>query len=485
MKLYNTMTRQKETFVPIEPGKVRMYSCGPTVYDFFHIGNARPFITFDVLRQYLEYRGYEVKFVQNFTDIDDRMIQKSQEAKMSLRDFADQFIHEYEIDAKGLGIRPATVHPRATDSMEDIIVLIKTLIEKGYAYEVEGDVYYKAHSFEGYGKLSHYKIDDLEAGARVGVDERKHDSVDFALWKAQKPGEPAWESPWGMGRPGWHIECSAMAGRHLGETIDIHSGGLDLIFPHHENEIAQSEAATGKTFANYWLHNGFININNEKMSKSTGPLFRVRDIIQHFEYEIVRFFILSAHYRSPINFSEELLESTKSGLDRMYECRDQIRFLLKRKGLIQDTMEGSEKEGNLFSIYKNRFIDAMDDDLNTADAVSVLFDLVRAVNIHIAEEANKAQDGSKDISVEQSNQEFVSYLQAALDMLMELSGVLGLLRREEESTDSAVEALIEKRQLARTEKNWKESDRIRDQLKDMGIEIKDTPDGVRWVKVGK
>ncbi len=531
MKLYNTLSRKKEEFIPIEPGKVRMYSCGPTVYDFFHIGNARPFIVFDTLRRYLEYRGLDVTFVQNFTDIDDRMIERSQLAGLSLHDFADKYITEYTTDAIGLGIKPATVQPRATDNIPEIIALIKTLEEKGFAYEMNGDVYYKTRAFEGYGKLSHYNLEELEAGARVDVDDRKHDSVDFALWKAQKPGEPAWESPWGMGRPGWHIECSAMAGRYLGETIDIHSGGLDLIFPHHENEIAQSEAATGKPFARYWLHNGFININNEKMSKSTGPLFRVRDIVAQFPYEVARFFILSAHYRSPINFSEELLGAAQSGLDRIYECRNNLRFLLERlqkEQMQQNQMQQNQLQQNQLqqnqmqqnqmqqksdglpqpntnsndmgnsksttdesiAAYKARFIAALDDDLNTADAISVLFDMVRAFNTVMAEKQVDVSEKKADVSEEKADTSekekihYFTFIQGALNTLMELSSVLGLLQREDEVVDTdlanKVEALIAQRQTARTEKNWAEADRVRNTLKDMGIEIKDTPDGVKW-----
>lgn len=468
MRLYNTLTREKQVFVPLEPGKVSMYSCGPTVYNFFHIGNARPFIIFDTLRRYLTFRGFEVTFVQNFTDIDDRMIKLSQEAGESLKTFADRYIAEYWQDARGLGIEPADVHPRATESIPEIIDLIVKLQQKGHAYEVDGDVYFSTRSFPGYGKLSHYHLEDLEAGARIEVDERKRDAVDFALWKAQKPGEPAWESPWGPGRPGWHIECSAMACRHLGETIDIHGGGLDLIFPHHENEIAQSEAANGKPFARYWLHNGFININNEKMSKSLGNFFSVRDIVAKYDYEVIRFFMLSAHYRSPINFSDDLLEAAKNGLDRLYACRDNLRFLLgKSAGTEADAPGGSDAQ---FAAYRDRFIEAMDDDLNTADAIAVLFDLVRDINTQMAE----WQKGALSPFA-------MCVMQEGLDLLMALSGILGLLRREQEtSLDAEVEALIAQRQTARKEKNWAESDRIRDKLKDMGIELQDTPQGIKW-----
>jgi len=494
MKLYNTLSRTKEEFVPIEPGKVRMYSCGPTVYNFFHIGNARPFIVFDTLRRYLEYRGYSVKFVQNFTDIDDRMIQFSRNEGLTLKEFADRYIAEYWKDAEGLGIHPATVHPRATESIPEIIALIETLVAKGHAYEIDGDVYFSTRSFDGYGKLSHYNLEELESGARIDVDERKRDAVDFALWKAQKPGEPAWESPWGMGRPGWHIECSAMANQHLGETIDIHSGGLDLIFPHHENEIAQSEAASGEPFARYWLHNGFININNEKMSKSLNNFFTVRDIVQKYDYEVIRFFMLSAHYRSPINFSDDLLEAARNGLDRLYECRDNLRFLLEKAADIPETLSETGLEANSsavlentvsfasdttnivetsdFSVYRERFIAVMDDDVNTADGVAVLFDLVRDINTRIAESRKQAPTESGTVSPK--------VLKKALEILMELSSVLGLLTREGDALAVEVEALITQRQTARKEKNWAESDRIRDKLKEMGIELQDTPQGVKW-----
>ncbi len=493
MKLYNTMSRTKEEFVPIEPGRVSMYSCGPTVYDYFHIGNARPFIVFDTLRRYLEYRGFEVTYVQNFTDIDDRMIQRSNAAGMSLNDFAERYIAEYWVDAKGLGIKPATVHPRATECMADIIRLIEILMAKGHAYEMEGDVYFSARSFERYGRLSHYNLEELESGSRVSVDERKKDPADFALWKAQKPGEPAWESPWGMGRPGWHIECSAMAGRYLGETIDIHSGGLDLVFPHHENEIAQSEAATGKPFAHFWLHNGFININNEKMSKSLGNFFTVRDIVRKFDYEVIRFFLLSAHYRSPINFSDDLLLSAQNGLERLYECRDNLRFLLGETSADGANAAGASpgkalpevnesdmvfltgnSSGTAYEEYKARFIEAMDDDVNTADAVAVLFDLVRAVNTRVAD-ARKEEQGDV-VSIP------IAELRQALALLTELSGVLGLLGRERDAIAVEVESLIAQRQTARKEKNWAESDRVRDKLKQMGIELQDTPQGVKWKK---
>ncbi|ANW97791.1 cysteine--tRNA ligase [Thermoclostridium stercorarium subsp. thermolacticum DSM 2910] len=461
MKLYNTLTKRKEEFIPLKPGEVKMYSCGPTVYDYFHIGNARPFIIFDILRRFLEYRGYKVIFVQNFTDIDDKMIRRANEEGKTVAEIAEKYIREYYVDAHGLGIKDPTYAPRATENIDAIIDMIKTLVDKGYAYVVDGDVYFKTSKFEEYGKLSGHRLEDLELGARIEVDERKENAMDFALWKAQKPGEPAWDSPWGKGRPGWHIECSAMANRYLGETIDIHSGGQDLIFPHHENEIAQSEACNGKPFARYWLHNGFININNEKMSKSRGNFFTVRDIAKHYDYEVIRFFLLSAHYRSPINFSDALLEQAKSALNRIYECRDNLRFFLSKAE--KDTFE-EDIYGNL-DIYRDRFIEAMEDDLNTADALAAIFELVREINTRIT-----ANAGKKTIS-------------KALDLLDELTGVLGIMRKEyENDLDENIRALIEERQKARAERNFKRADEIRDQLRKMGIELQDTPQGVKVVR---
>ncbi|MGI6777821.1 MAG: cysteine--tRNA ligase [Acetivibrionales bacterium] len=464
MKLYNTLSRKKEEFIPLEDKEVKMYSCGPTVYNYFHIGNARPFIIFDTLRRYLEYRGYKVKFVQNFTDIDDKMIKRAKEEGITVRELAEKYIHEYFNDAKGLGIKEATVHPKATENIDAIIQLVKTLEDKGFAYNVGGDVYFQTKKFKEYGKLSHHNMDELEAGARVGVDERKRDPMDFALWKAQKPGEPAWDSPWGKGRPGWHIECSAMANRFLGETIDIHSGGQDLIFPHHENEIAQSEAANGKPFARYWLHNGFINVDNEKMSKSAGNFFTVRDVAKKFDYEVIRFFMLSAHYRSPINFSAELLEQARNGLERMYKCLDNLKHLESSadgEGFLNP--EEIQLKDSINRL-KGKFIESMDDDLNTADAIAALFEIVRAINSFVISSGLSKQTAGLCIST-----------------LKELGGVLGILQKErEEKLDSEIEGLIEKRQQARKEKNWKLADEIRDQLKDMGIILEDTPQGVKW-----
>lgn len=462
MKLYNTLTRKKEEFVPQQGNKVTMYSCGPTVYNYFHIGNARPFIIFDTLRRFLRYRGYDVTFVQNFTDIDDKLINKAREEGTTVPEIAERFIKEYFIDAQGLGIEKADIHPRATENIPEIIEFIKTLIDKGYAYEVDGDVYFSTRKFREYGKLSHYNIEELEAGARIGVDERKQDAMDFALWKAQKPGEPAWDSPWGPGRPGWHIECSVMANKYLGDTIDIHSGGVDLVFPHHENEIAQSEAATGKPFARYWLHNAFLNIDNQKMSKSLGNFFTVREAAQHYDYEVIRFFMLSAHYRSPINYSAEQLEQAGNALDRLYECKRNLEFLLKSA----ESSEGEEGNLDKLLVYKNKFIEAMEDDLNTADAISAIFELVKEINVQIANgNTNK------------------SFLEGALSLFKELTGVLGIVRKGEDTLEAEVEKLIEERQQARKAKNYKLADEIRDKLKDMGIELQDTPNGVKWKKI--
>ena len=465
--LYNTLTRKKEEFKSIEPGKVKMYSCGPTVYNFFHIGNARPFIIFDTLRRYLEYKGYDVTFVQNFTDVDDKMINKANELGITVKELADQYINEYFIDAKGLGIKEATVHPRATENIHTIIELVENLIEKGYAYNVDGDVYYSTKKFEEYGKLSHQPLEDLESGARIDVNEDKNDPMDFALWKKQKPGEPAWESPWGLGRPGWHIECSAMANTYLGKTIDIHSGGQDLIFPHHENEIAQSEAANCCQFANYWIHNGYINVDNRKMSKSLGNFFTVRDVAKEFDYEVIRFFMLSAHYRSPINFSKDLMDSAKSGLERIKNCIANMEFFAQSAN---DRALNDEETAlsNALDEYKEKFIKAMDDDVNTADAISVIFEVVALANKSITAESNTA----------------LSVIKKAVELIYELGGVLGILYKdEEEGLPADIEALLEKRAEARKNKNWAESDAIRDELKSLGYEVKDTPQGQQLTRI--
>lgn len=459
MKLYNSLTREKEEFKSIEPGKVRMYSCGPTVYNYFHIGNARPFIIFDTLRRYLEYQGYEVNFVQNFTDVDDKMINRANEEGISVKELADRYIAEYFVDADGLGIKRATVHPRATENIDAIVALIQKLETRGYTYTIDGDVYFAVKRFQGYGKLSHQPLENLEAGARIGVDEKKEEPVDFALWKAKKDGEPAWDSPWGEGRPGWHIECSAMANKYLGETIDIHSGGQDLIFPHHENEVAQSEAANGVPFAHYWLHNGYINVDNRKMSKSLGNFFTVRDVAKQFDYEVIRFFMLSAHYRNPINFSQELLEQAKSGLERIYTCLDNLAFLAEKA----DDKPADDAMCEKLEEFRSQFMRAMEDDLNTADAISALFDIVYFANTALTADSGRPA------------------LEKAAELLRELGGVLGLLgRRQDENLDADIEALIAQRNQARKEKNFQKADEIRDTLKNMGIVLEDTPQGVKW-----
>ena len=459
MKIFNSMTKQKEEFVPLHENTVNIYSCGPTVYNYFHLGNARPFIIFDTLRRYFEYTGYKVNFIQNFTDIDDKMINKANELGITVKELGDKFIEEYFIDARGLGIKDASVHPRATEHIDDIIKLVESLIEKGYAYEVDGDVYFSTLKFKDYGKLSKQPLDDLLSGARVDVNDSKKEPLDFAVWKKQKPGEPAWESPWGMGRPGWHIECSAMSMKYLGNTIDIHSGGKDLMFPHHENEIAQSECANGCAFSRYWMHNGFINVNNEKMSKSKGNFFTIRDIAEKYPYRVIRFFMLSAHYRSPINFSDDLLLQSQNGLTRIDNCFENLEFAL---GNASDN--GNEVS---FDIFKDKFKNAMDDDLNTADAISVLFELVKEINTQLA-------DGilSK------------SSVENAVNTLTELCDVIGICpEKDEKDLDGEIEKLIEERQLARKNKDFKRADEIRDTLKEQGIVLEDTPQGVKWKRI--
>ena len=468
MKIFNSMSRQKEEFVPIQPGKVSIYACGPTVYNFIHVGNARPIILFDVLRRYFEYRGYDVTFVQNFTDVDDKIIKRANEEGITSQEVAEKYIQEYFTDAQGLGVRPATIHPKATENMQQIIDMVQTLIDKGYAYPVEnGDVYYRTLKFKGYGKLSHQPIEDLQSGARIAVGDVKENPLDFALWKAAKPGEPAWDSPWGPGRPGWHIECSAMSNRYLGKTIDIHCGGEDLQFPHHENEIAQSEAANGCEFVHYWMHNGFLNIDNRKMSKSLGNFFTVREAAEAYGYETIRLFMLSAHYRSPLNYSADILHQAQNSLDRLYSAEDHLKYLAAN-GAEGDKNAAEAALADTFDSYRQRFDEAMDDDFNTANAISVLFELVRAINIATADE----------------NQPTKARAQACLDMVHEFTDVLGLLySRKEESLDEKVEQMIADRQAARAAKNWAEADRIRDELKAMGIELKDTKQGVQWKKI--
>ena len=456
MKIFNTLTRSKDEFKPINEGEVKIYACGPTVYNYIHIGNARPLCVFDVLRRYFEWRGYNVNFVQNFTDIDDKLIKKANEEGRTVPEVAERYIKEFWVDAKGLNVREATVHPRATENIVEIQGIISSLMENGYAYEAGGDVYYRAKKFGGYGKLSHQPLEDLEAGARIETGDIKEDPMDFCLWKGAKPGEPYWESQWGKGRPGWHIECSAMAGRYLGKTIDIHCGGLDLIFPHHENEIAQSEAANGCDFAHYWMHNGFINVDNHKMSKSLNNFFTVRDVAEKYGYEPIRYFLVSSQYRSPINYSVDIIEQAKNSLERLYTCRDNIDFALK------NATDGGEIPA-FIEEHKNEFITAMEDDLNTADALAAIFMLVRDINTAIANGAGKAA------------------LEAMADIFDQLTGVLGLVyNRKTDSLDSEVEELIEKRTAARKAKDFKTADEIRDKLKEMGITLEDTPQGVKW-----
>ena len=461
MYIYNSMTRRKEEFKPIHPGKAGIYACGPTVYNYFHIGNARPFITFDVLRRQLEREGYEVTFVQNFTDIDDKMIRRANEEGITVKELADKYIAEYYTDAKALGIRPATVHPKATEHIAEIIALISRLIENGHAYAVpSGDVYYRVSAFPGYGKLSGQRTEDREMGAseRLNVETDKESPEDFTLWKAQKPGEPAWESPWGMGRPGWHIECSAMSMKYLGETFDIHCGGKDLLFPHHENEIAQSEGASGHPYVHYWMHNGFINVDNQKMSKSLNNFFTVRDISKEFDLEAVRLFMLSAHYRSPINFSRDQIESANASLNRLYTARNHLRFQMTNG---EDRPMNAEEEAFAARLkeYEKRFDDAMDDDLNTADALGAIFELVKDSNISV----NAA-----------SSREAAS---RAMDSLKALCGVLGFLTKEEEALPADIQAMVDERAEARKNRDWKRSDELRDAIKAAGYILEDTKQG--------
>ncbi|MBE6949458.1 MAG: cysteine--tRNA ligase [Ruminococcaceae bacterium] len=468
MKLFNSMTMKKEEFIPIEENKVRMYACGPTVYNYIHVGNARPIIMFDVLRRYFEYRGYDVTFVQNFTDVDDKIINKANEEGVTSQEIAEKYIGEYFTDAKGLGVREATIHPKATENIQQIINIVTTLIEKGYAYESQGDVYYRTNKFKEYGKLSHQPLEDLQAGARIDVADIKENPMDFALWKAAKPGEPYWESPWGNGRPGWHIECSAMSNRYLGKTIDIHCGGQDLTFPHHENEIAQSEAANGCKFVNYWVHNGFISIDNKKMSKSLGNFFTVREAAEAYGYDTIRMFMLMSHYRSPLNYSGEILIQAQNALARMKNARENLVFLSDNGS---DEYLDTEKEFAAgLGKYRERFIEAMDDDFNTADGISVIFEMVRDINSATATGNNPSKGLAKD----------------CLAIFDELNNVLGIVYASADEggddLEKEVEALIQARSDAKKAKNWAEADRIRDQLKEMGIIITDTPQGVKWKK---
>ena len=463
MKIFNTMSRRKEEFIPVDPNEVKIYACGPTVYNFIHIGNARPLCVFDVLRRYLEYRGYNVKFVQNFTDVDDKIIKRANEENSTFEEISKKYIKEFWTDAHGLNFKDATVHPKATENIDEIIEIIKTLEEKGYAYAVDGDVYYRTLKFKDYGKLSHQPIDDLQSGARIAVGDKKEDPLDFALWKAAKEGEPYWDSPWGKGRPGWHIECSAMNKRYLGNTIDIHCGGQDLIFPHHENEIAQSEAANGCMFSKYWMHNGYINVDNVKMSKSLGNFKTVREIADVYGYEVIRYFLISSHYRSPINYNLEIIEQCKSALERLYNCRESLDFSIKNA---KTDIADDEEILALIDSRKEQFINSMDDDLNTADGIAAVFDLVSDINTKII---------NKDVSK--------NVCQKAADMFDELTGVLGLVyNRKSNDINDDIEKLIEERQQARANKDWATADRIRDELKAQGITLKDTPQGVTWIK---
>ena len=467
MKIYNTLTRRKEEFVPIEPGKVKMYVCGPTVYNFFHIGNARPFVVFDTMRKYLEYRGYKVKFVQNFTDVDDKIINRAREEGCSAPEVSEKYIEEYYKDAAALNVRKATVHPQVSKTIPEIVQFVADLIEMGYAYEVDGDVYYRTRKFSGYGKLSGKNIEDLIAGARIAVGEQKEDPLDFALWKVRKTDdEIAWESPWGMGRPGWHIECSCMAKKFLGTTIDIHAGGADLQFPHHENEIAQSEAHNGCTFANYWMHNGYINVDGTKMSKSLGNFKTVRDLLQIYDGETLRFLILSGHYRGPIDFCDDILTQSKNGLTRMRNAKSNLKHLIATASEAEMTAEeAAALEG--FGKHREAFIEAMDDDLNTADAITAVFQLVTDINTAVKNGASK------------------EFAQKALAALTELTSILGLLEQEVEETveiEPEIQALIDERQAARKAKNFARADEIRDILKEKGITLKDTPQGVQIIR---
>ena len=462
MRIYNTLTRRKEELKTITPGEVKIYACGPTVYNYIHIGNSRPLCVFDTLRRYLEYRGYKVKFVQNFTDIDDKIIKKAIEENSDYKTVSEKYIKEFWTDAKGLNFREATVHPKATENIDEIINIITTLVEKGYAYPVEnGDVYFSPKKFSGYGKLSHQPLEELEAGARINIGELKKEPMDFALWKGAKPGEPYWESPWGKGRPGWHIECSAMVHRFLGNTIDIHCGGQDLIFPHHENEIAQSECCNGVPFSHYWMHNGYINVDNVKMSKSLGNFFTVRDVAEKYGYEPIRYLMISSQYRSPINYSVDIIEQCKASLQRLYTCRNNLDFALENATDI--VSENAEEIKKQLDSRREQFIEAMDDDLNTADGISAVFELVKDINVNV---------------IDSKSAELIKY---AINLFDELTNVLGLVyNRDTGSLDEEVEKLIEARQNARKEKNWAEADRIRDELKAQGIVLEDTPQGVKW-----
>ena len=465
MKIYNTLTRRKEAFIPLEEGEVKMYVCGPTVYNFIHIGNARPMIVFDTVRRYLEYKGYEVNYVSNFTDVDDKIIAKAVEEGVSAEEISSRYIKECQKDMADMNVMPATTHPLATQEIDGMIEMIQTLIDKGFAYEVNGTVYFRVKNFHEYGKLSHKNLEDLQSGFRalqVSGEDQKEDPLDFVLWKPKKEGEPYWVSPWSEGRPGWHIECSVMSKKYLGEEIDIHAGGEDLVFPHHENEIAQSECCNGKIFAKYWMHNAFLNIDNKKMSKSLGNFFTVREIGEKYDLQVLRFFMLNAHYRSPLNFSAELMEASKNALERIVTCADQLKHLLEsaqgeEKSQAEQALE-EEIQG-----YVKKYEESMEDDFNTADAIAAVFELVKFANTHTGSDSTKA------------------FVQELFDTIVRLSDVLGLIvDKEAEVLDEDIERLIEERQAARKEKNFKRADEIRDQLAAMGIILKDTREGVQW-----
>ena len=469
MKIFNTLTRRKEEFVPLEPGKVKMYVCGPTVYNFIHIGNARPMIVFDTVRRYFEYKGYEVSYVSNFTDVDDKIIQKAREEGVEAEVISRRFIEECKKDMEGLNVKPATVHPQATQEIGGMVEMIQTLIQLGHAYKAEdGTVYFRTASFPEYGKLSHKNLEDLQSGFReikVTGEEGKEDPADFVLWKPKKEGEPYWESPWCCGRPGWHIECSVMAKKYLGDQIDIHAGGEDLIFPHHENEIAQSEAANGKPFARYWMHNAFLNIDNRKMSKSLGNFFTVREISEKYDLQVLRFFMLSAHYRSPLNFSADLMEASRNGLERILTAADRLR---SAKAAASGETLADKEEANLAEAgkLKEKYEAAMEDDFNTADAISAVFELVKLANSTAGEGCSRAYAGQ------------------LLELLETLCGVLGIrTEKKEEVLDEEIEALIAQRQQARKARDFALADRIRGQLSDMGILLEDTREGVKWKRV--
>ena len=470
IRLYNTLTRRKEELIPVEPGKIKMYVCGPTVYNYIHIGNARPYIAFDAVRRYLEYRGYDVNYIQNFTDVDDKIINYANETGQTAQEVVEYYIAETLKDADGLNVKRATVHPRVTEEMDAIIDLIQELIDKGHAYEINGSVYFDTASWENYGSLSKKILEELELGSRIAVDDEKKNAMDFVLWKPKKEGEPSWESPWSHGRPGWHIECSAMSKKYLGDTIDIHAGGEDLVFPHHENEIAQSEAASGKPFAKYWIHNSFLNMDNRKMSKSLGNFFTLREVAEKFGYEVVRFFMLNAHYRSPVSFSQELMESAKNSLERLQNCKTNLEFYLennKEKGI-------KEEETKLLSelpSFEAKFHEAMEDDFNTADAISSIFEMVKWINMNIKEHSS------------------VEFINKVYEEFIKLCDILGIFydapKKEDENglTDEDIEDLIKKRTQAKKEKNFALADKVRDELLEKGIAIEDTRQGVRWKRL--